>query len=241
MTLAVAACFFVAALLYASVGHAGASGYLAVMALFGVASETMKPTALVLNVLVASVATVQFARAGCFSWGLFWPFALTSAPAAFLGGALSPTGLYKPLLGAVLVFAAWRMFAGARAVQGPVRAPSRLAAAAAGLGIGLLAGWTGVGGGIFLSPLVLLLGWAEPRQTAGVSAAFILVNSLAGLLGHLASLSALPQALPLWAAVAVTGGALGATYGSRKLGGPSLRRLLALVLLIAGLKLLLSG
>jgi hypothetical protein len=229
---------FLAALLYSSVGHAGASGYLAAMALCGVAAETMKPTALVLNVLVATIATVQFARARAFSWPHFWPFAVVSAPMAFLGGMIPVSSFYKPIVGAVLLFAAWRLFAGARLAPKPMRAIPRSVALASGAAIGLLSGLTGVGGGIFLSPLLLLLGWAEPRQTAGVSAAFILVNSIAGLCGHLASLSALPRALPLWAAAACVGGVIGSTWGSRHLAGTNLRRLLALVLVIAGAKLL---
>ncbi len=231
---------FLAALLYSSVGHGGASGYLAAMALVGLDAATMKPTALVLNILVASIATVQFRRAGSFSWPLFWPFALVSAPCAFLGGRIPPAVFYEPVVGGVLLFAAWRMLQSASSTPGPVREIPRVLALFLGAGIGLLSGLTGVGGGIFLSPLLLMLRWAEPRQTAGVSAAFILVNSIAGLLGHLSNLARLPEALPWWALAAVIGGAIGSTHGSRKLGGSTLRRLLAAVLVIAGAKLLLA-
>jgi uncharacterized membrane protein YfcA len=231
---------FLAALLYSSVGHGGASGYLAAMALVGLDAATMKPTALALNILVASIATVQFRRAGSFSWPLFWPFALVSAPCAFLGGMVPPAAFYEPVVGVVLLFAAYRMLQSASSTPGSLRKIPLGLALFLGAGIGLLSGLTGVGGGIFLSPLLLILRWAEPRQTAGVSAAFILVNSLAGLLGHLSNLTRLPQALPWWALAAVAGGTLGSTYGSRKLGGPSLRRLLAVVLVIAGAKLLLA-
>jgi hypothetical protein len=231
---------FIAALLYSSVGHGGASGYLAAMALCGVDATTMKPTALALNVLVASIATVQFRRAGAFSWRLFWPFAAASAPCAFLGGTLPPAGFYGPVVGLVLLFAAHRMLRSARAAPASLRSIPLSLALLLGAGIGLLSGLTGVGGGIFLSPLLLILSWAEPRQAAGVSAAFILVNSLAGLLGHLTSLTSLPPALPWWALAAAIGGVLGSTLGSRKLGGPALRKLLAGVLVIAGTKLVLG-
>jgi uncharacterized membrane protein YfcA len=243
---AVALLIFVAALLYSSVGHAGASGYLAAMAICGVAAPVMKPTALTLNVLVATIATVQFSRAGCFSWGLFWPFALASVPLAFVGGAVTlPGNIYKPAVGLILLFAASRLLWTSRAAQvetqpprsEPVPLPPALAS---GAGIGLLSGLTGTGGGIFLTPLLLFMGWAETRESAGVSAAFILVNSLAGLAGHLSGLSKLPGSVPVWAAAAVVGGLIGSSVGSRHLGNASLRRLLAVVLVIAGLKLVLG-
>ena len=234
---------FAAALLYSSVGHAGASGYIAAMALFGVAPAVMKPTALVLNVLVATIATVQFYRAGCFSFTLFWPFAVASMPLAFLGGAMTlPGSFYKPVVGVVLLFAAYRLLRVPREVVAkpgtkPVPLPSALVS---GAGIGLLSGLTGTGGGIFLSPLLLFMGWSETRESAGVSAAFILVNSIAGLAGLLTGLADLPRAMPLWAAAAVVGGFLGSGLGSLYLGSPMLRRLLATVLVIAGAKLILT-
>jgi hypothetical protein len=229
---------FAAAALYASVGHAGASGYLAAMALFDLAPETMRPTALALNILVAAVATVKFHRAGYFSWPAFWPFALASVPLAFVGGTLSlPGSLYRPLVALVLLYAAYRLLAAKPAAATPARRIPLWAGLAAGAGIGLLSGLTGVGGGIFLSPLLLLMNWAEPRSTSGVSAAFILVNSTAGLLGQVPSLAALPGAIPLWALAAVAGGWIGAEYGSRRLGNTLIQRLLAVVLIIAGLKM----
>ena len=227
-----------AAALYASVGHGGASGYLAVMALCGVAPETMRPTALVLNVLVSSIALVQFARAGFFRWQLFWPFGIVSAPCAYLGGRVPPSDFYRPLVGLVLLFAAWRLFVGAKAVVSATRRVPFPLALLVGAAIGLLSGLTGVGGGIFLSPILLLARWAEPRQASGVSAAFILVNSLAGLWGSRANVSALPPEITGWAVAAVVGGLVGASLGSRRLAGPTLRRLLALVLVVAGAKLL---
>src|SRR5207248_2925269 len=231
---------FIAALLYSSVGHGGASGYLAAMALFNIAPDVMKPTALVLNLFVATVGTVRYARAGCFSWNIFWPFAVVSVPFAFLGGRLRlPDASYKIILGIVLVFAAWRLAikqsTQGSATQKPIVLPLALAF---GAGIGFLSGLTGVGGGIFLSPLLLLLGWAEMRQTAGVSAAFILVNSIAGLLGHWQSVRSLPHEILWWAPFAFLGGLIGAELGSRMLSPLVMRRLLAAVLVVGGLKLL---
>ena len=228
-----------AAMLYSSVGHAGASGYLAAMALLSVEPAVMKPTALCLNILVASITTYQFVRAGCFSWQLFWPFAVASVPAAYVGGAITlPGEYYRPLVGAVLLFAAVRLLlAKPPAVQGEIRPPHLGIGVLAGAGIGLLSGLTGTGGGIFLSPLLLFMGWAETKQTSGVSAAFILVNSVAGLGGLLTGWVPLPSAIPIWAVAAITGGLIGSHYGSRRLQSVALRRLLALVLVVAGLKL----
>ena len=238
----VAALIFLAALLYSSVGHAGASGYLAVMALMGVSATVMKPTALTLNILVASIATVRFYRAGCFSWALFWPFALPSIPAAFVGGAITLPGyIYKPVVGITLLLAAYRLLrtASSAAIEDAHEKPvPKVGATVSGAGIGLLSGLTGTGGGIYLTPLLLFMGWAETRKSAGVSAAFILTNSVAGLAGRLSSLAALPGAIPYWAMAAVGGGLVGAEYGSRRLGNVTLRRLLAVVLVIAGLKLI---
>jgi hypothetical protein len=212
------------------------------MALFDVNPAVMRPTALLLNLIVASIGTMKFYRAGHFSWPLFWPFAAASAPFAFLGGTISlPTTVYRPLLGAVLLYSAARLaledrsFADAPEAIRPVR---RGAALALGAVIGLVAGLTGVGGGIFLSPLLLLMRWAPTRTTAAVSVAFILANSVAGLTGQMLSLPPLPRLAPVWAVVAAAGGWIGSHWGSRKLPSAALRRLLAIVLLVAGGKLL---
>jgi len=232
-------CIFVAALLYSSVGHAGASGYLAAMAIFGIAPESMRPAALVLNILVATVATVRFYRAGCFSWSIFWPFAMASVPFAFLGGALTlPGTIYKQVVGLVLLFAAYRLFRN-RVADATKRIPAPLGLLS-GAGIGLLSGLTGTGGGIFLSPMLLFMGWAETKESAGVSAAFILVNSIAGIIGLFTKPVVLPNMLPYWAIAAVVGGLIGSELGSKRLGNPTLRRLLAVVLVIAGGKLMLT-
>ena len=228
-----------AATLYSSVGHAGASGYLAAMALLGVSVTVMKPTALALNVLVALVATTQYYRAGAFSWRLFWPLAMTAIPMAYLGGTLTlPSHIYKPVLGVVLIYAAWRSFHSAHSYGKLNDTPPRIAYLfLMGATLGFLSGLTGVGGGIFLSPLLLLFRWAQIKVISGVAAAFILVNSIAGLLGTLTTSSTLPEALPYWAMAALLGGFIGSEYGSKRLGNPSIHKLLALVLLIAGLKM----
>ncbi len=233
---------FVAALLYSSVGHAGASGYLAAMALFGLAPEVMKPTALVLNLIVATVGTIRYARAGHFAWNVFWPFAILSVPLAFVGGWMKlPVPTYKIILGVVLLFAAWRLAfkqsTHAPAEQKPIPLPPALLIGAA---IGLLSGLTGVGGGIFLSPLLLFLGWADTRKTAGVSVVFILVNSASGLLGHLASVKNVPHEIVWWAPAALIGGLIGSELGSRRLAPMTMRRMLAVVLVVAGVKMLLT-
>jgi uncharacterized membrane protein YfcA len=242
VTLSITILFFAAAMLYASVGHAGASAYLAVMGLFDFAPAVMKPTALALNILVAVVATVRFSRAGLFSWSLFWPFAVTSIPAAFLGGAMTlPARWYHVVVGIVHLYAAVWMFRSALKPLGDSMHPPPLwIALIAGFALGFLSGLTGVGGGIFLSPLLLYMGWAPTRATSGVAAPFILVNSIAGLLGHFSSVSQLPAHIPIWGTAVVIGGWIGATYGSNRAPPPVLRQLLSLVLVVAGAKLVLS-
>jgi len=237
------ALIFLCALLYSSVGHAGASGYLAAMALCGLAPGVMRPAALVLNIFVAAIATFRFHGAGCFVPRLFILFAITSVPCALIGGFLTlPHPLYRPLVGLVLLCAAIRLFfgAGSTAPAG-IRSVRIAVGLAAGAAIGLLSGLTGVGGGIFLSPLILFMGWADPRHTAGVSAAFILVNSIAGLIGSAREIAALPTSIMLWTVAAIAGGAIGSHLGSRRLAGPTLRRLLGCVLLVAAVKMFLSG
>ena len=228
-----------AATLYASVGHGGASAYLAIMALAGIAPETMRPTALALNLVVSAIAFANYARAGHFDWRLFVTVAIPAIPLAFIGGmAQLPDQLYRPVVGAILLFAAiqfaWKPN---RATRQPPR-PAILAGS--GGALGLLAGLTGTGGGIFLSPLLLSAGWAKPRTTAAVAAAFIFVNSLAGLAGNLSALGELPQGLG-WLALAVgAGGLVGSRLGAVVVSRTILMRSLALVLVIAGGKLLLT-
>lgn len=226
--------------LYASVGHAGASGYLAVFALAGMAPEVLRPTALALNLLVAALASWQFARAGHFRWRLFWPFAFFAVPLAFVGGYWELSGRpFRLLVAFVLLLSAvrllWKLPVPEQGVDPPLPA-----ALGAGGCVGLLAGLTGTGGGIFLTPLMLFRGWATPQRAAATSALFILCNSAAGLLGNFRAARSLPEELPLFAVAVVTGGAAGSYLGSRKFPAPALSRLLAVVLSVAGAKLLFS-
>ncbi len=232
--------FALIAALYAAVGHGGASGYLAVMALAGVAPASMKPTALALNLIVSLLGTVLFFRAGHFAWRLFWPFAAVSVPGAVLGGWLdvSPQvfrGLVAVALGFAVVRLLWPVAASAE-----MRRPPVIAVLTAGATIGLVSGLIGVGGGIFLTPLLLVCGWADLKTAAAVSAPFIFVNSAAGLAGHAGSLHQLPAAWPWLALAVVTGGLIGARWGSRVAVAAHLRPALALVLVIAAVKLALA-
>jgi len=239
--------FFVAALLYASVGHAGASAYLAIMALASVSPDVARPTALALNIVVASLVAFRFWRGGYISWRALAPFLLGSIPLAFLGGALPVApGLYKKLVGVVLLLAAAGMALTARrAAQADTgRAkPSvpTIPAVGIGAGIGLLSGLTGTGGGIFLSPVLLLAGWAETRAASGIAAPFILGNSVAGLAGNLSRLASLPSTLPLWIVAVVGGAVIGSEIGNRRGQTLLLRAALSVVLVIAGLKLIFIG
>lgn len=242
--LLLAAGMLLASFVYASVGHGGASAYLAAMALAGVAPAEMRPIALTLNILVSSLATWKFWRAGHFRWRLFWPFAAVSIPFAYLGGAITlPGPVYKIVVGLVLVYAGWQLWRSFRAGEEmrEVRAPAVPLAMAIGAAMGLLSGLTGVGGGIFLSPLLLMLGWAGTKQTSAVAAPFILVNSIAGLAaGFVAGSAALPASTWALAAAVLAGGWLGAEYGSRRFTNPVVRRFLAVVLGVAGAKMVLA-
>ena len=243
LLLLLASGMLVAAFLYSAVGHGGASAYIAAMALAGIAPAEMRPVALQLNVLVSALATFKFYRAGHFRWPLFWPFAMASIPAAYLGGAITlPGNAYKVLVGVVLLYAGLQLWWSARAgdelrtlrkIQVPL-------AIAIGAVLGVLSGLTGVGGGIFLSPLLLLFGWAGTKQTSAVAAPFILVNSLAGLAAGLVRNPTLPPDYAWWLMAAVlVGGWAGAEYGSRRFANPRIRQVLAVVLAIAGGKMVL--
>lgn len=240
------------ALLYASVGHAGATGYIAVMGLLGLAPEVIRPTALVLNLVVATIGAVQFGRAGHVRRDLLLPLGLASVPAATIGGALSlPTAVFEGVLGLVLAFSALRIVTeavarGSRLAGEPLPAEKPAALrrlspqtlAAIGAGLGLASGLTGVGGGVFLTPLLLMLRAATTRQVAAVSVVFILVNSAAGLGGWLASGQRLAAIDPWVVAAAATGGLVGSHLGAFNLPVRWLRLLMAVVLAVASVKLL---
>jgi uncharacterized membrane protein YfcA len=228
----------VVALLYSTVGHAGASGYIAVMSLLSVAPEAIKPTALTLNILVASIGTLQFWRAGHFSWRLFWPFAMLSVPFAFLGGYLNlPAQYFKVLLGIILIYSAGHLVVRPPPEQEP-RRPSLGQSIISGSSIGFVAGLTGTGGGIFLTPLLLFMRWARAKQAAAASALFILVNSVAGLAGNFSGTRSYPTFALVLVAAAGIGGFIGSYFGSRRFDPVVVKRALALVLLVAGCKLI---
>ena len=234
---------FIIALLYAAVGLGGGSGYLALMGLFNVDPDVMKPTALALNILVTTIGTYKYSRAGYFSWKLFWPFAITSIPFAFLGGRLNLNGdIYKGIVGILLLYAATRLYTTARAAEEKtILPPSLWAALFSGAIIGFIAGITGVGGAIFLSPLILLTGWATTKETAGIATVFVLTNSISGLAGYWSNTFSLPSEIVYWSIAVIFGGWIGAEYGSRKLPDPIIRQVLAAILLLGGIKMLFSA
>jgi uncharacterized protein len=232
--------FAIGAALYSSVGHGGASAYLAAMALFSVAPEVMKPTALALNLIVAGFGAWRYWSRDLSNWKLVLAFALTATPAAFVGGGIHlPAIYYKPLVGIILWLAAVRLLWTPKwLMERPVRTPPLSVSLPVGAVLGLLAGLTGTGGGIFLSPLIILLGWEEPRRTSGVVAAFIFLNSAAGLLGNYASVGQLPAEIPVYSGAVAVGALVGTWLGVERLPRTWLLRLLGVVLVIAGAKML---
>ena len=228
----------IVAFLYSSVGHAGASGYIATMTLFGLATTVIRPTALVLNILVATIGSFQFWKAGHFSWKLFWPFALLSVPAAYCGGYLQPSAsILRILIGFVLLLSAARLFFRKKDPE-QTNPPLKPVAIGVGAGLGFLSGLTGTGGGIFLTPLILFCKWAVIRQAAAVSALFILVNSIGGLVGYFTAKHSIPTLGIYLAIPAVIGGTIGSYLGSRRLPARGIAIFLAIVLTIAGCKLI---
>ena len=231
------------AILYSSVGHGGASGYLAVLSFYSFSTSETSTTALALNLLVSGMGVVSFWRAGQLSFRFTLPFLATSVPAAFLGGLIAvPTRVYEVILAVVLLFAAVRLFFpdSRQRLSVAMTGPGLIIVLPVGAAIGLASGIVGVGGGIFLSPLILLMGWANPRQTAASSALFILANSASGLVGRAVSNQLEFGTLVLLLLVAFPGGLLGSYLGSRRLPSPWLRRLLGVVLLVASSRLVLA-
>jgi uncharacterized membrane protein YfcA len=223
---------------YAMVGHGGASGYLALMGVLGFAPEVMRPTALILNICVSLIAFVQFSAAGHFRWKLFWPFALASVPFAFIGGRIGLDPLwYKRVLALCIIVAALRLFGVFGQGQRALREVPLGIALAVGAFIGGLSGMLGIGGGILLSPVLLLCAWADAKEAAAVSALFILVNSIAGLAGMSVQALHVDRDMLIWSATAIVGGLLGSFIGARRAPEPRLRQALGAVLLLASIKL----
>ncbi len=238
--LALTACLFFGAVLYTSIGHAGASAYIAIMALFDVPVVTMRPTALALNVLVSSFTSFRFLRAGLFRWRTLWPFVLTAIPMAAIGGYIQlPGQYYRPFVGIILFLAALRFLLPTNIKQSADwHDPPVWAGLMCGAAIGLLSGLSGTGGGIFLSPLLMVFRWSEVRTASGVVAVFILCNSVSGLLGNWASLGSIAPQLPQYAAAVMLGAVIGTTLGIRVLSTDKLLKALGLVLVIAGAKMI---
>jgi len=231
----------VMAMLYSSVGHGGASGYLAAMALFGLAPDVMKPAALTMNLFVASLVLVRLYRAHYFSWRLFLPIAIASMPMAFWGGTLMPddsTFLY--VVGAALLIASFTFFIRVSNERECVEPTLAVALPVGGI-LGFISGLTGVGGGIYLSPLLLWLRWTQMRTNAAIAAAFILVNSAAGLAGHMVTVNTWPDDIGWYVVAALLGALLGSELAVRRLAPPVLRQLLGVVLVIAAVKMLLTA
>lgn len=235
LALAIAA----AAALYSSVGHGGASAYIALMALAGLAPEEVRPAALVLNIAVAGLAAFRYLRAGRFDWAVFWPVAIAAIPAAFLAGRVDvPESVYRPLLAFALAAAAlrylvWPQIDAVRALT----PPSKVVALAVGAALGALAGLTGIGGGVYLSPLLVFAGWSDPQRATGIAACFIVVNSLAGLAGRWTSLAELPSFLPWFLAAAAIGAVVGTSLSLTRLDKTGVLRVLGVVLGVAAIAL----
>jgi uncharacterized protein len=238
-TLLLAACMFAGAALYTSVGHAGASSYIALMALFGIAPAVMRPTALALNILVASFTSLRYLHAGLFRWRTLWPFLIGALPFAVVGGAIQlPGQFYRPLVGVILIIAGIRFLWPKELTsnQKP-RDPPVIVGVALGALVGFLSGLTGTGGGIFLSPILLFACWSDTRMASGAAAIFILCNSIAGLLGNIAIVKSLPSDLPIYALAVLAGAIIGTTLGI-KFAVPMILKALGAVLIIAGCKLI---
>jgi uncharacterized membrane protein YfcA len=226
------------AILYSSVGHGGASGYLAAMALFGLEPDMMKPAALTMNIFVTVLVLWRFSSAGPFNWRLFLPFAFASVPMAFIGGAYTiNSSVYRVMVGLALLLAMWRLL-----WEGDdsdhIRVPALWVALPVGAALGLVSGLTGVGGGIFLSPLLLLFHWTSMRGSVAIAAAFILLNSLAGLAGYATTANAWPAGIPVLVTTAVLGALIGSEFGVRHMAPTHLRKALAVILVVAGAKMI---
>ena len=235
----VALLLFGGAVLYTSVGHAGASAYIAIMSLTGMTSATIKPTALVLNILVATYSGRRYFQSGLFDKTIFVPLVIGAVPAAFLGGYLTlPEDTYKSVVGGVLVLTGVRFLATRQTqTEASIRRPPIVLAVFVGATIGFLAGLTGTGGGIFLSPVLILFSWTSVKGASGTAALFILANSISGLFGNLNAIGQLPKTLPLFSVAVLLGAYIGTNFGIRYFSHVGVRRALGAVLIIAGGKL----
>ena len=232
-------CLFSGAILYTSVGHAGASIYIAIMSIFGVPVTTIKPTALSLNIIVSSYTSYQFVRAKFYDIKLVIPLLVGAIPAAFIGGYINlPGDIYKPIIGLMLLYSAYRFITVKKEDEKPIVQYKLFYAVITGIIIGFLAGLTGTGGGIFLSPLIIFAGWTTTKGASGTVAIFIFFNSLFGLMGNITSLAVIPPTLPLYGGAALLGGIIGSRIGIHYFQHTAIKRTLGLVLLIASLKLI---
>lgn len=227
------------AFLYASVGHGGASGYLALMALFSFTPETMKPTALLLNLFVAGIAFYHYYKAGYFNKNLFIPFAISSIPLAFIGGTIElESTIYKIILGVLLIVAIFKMLNVFGNNSNDIKDIKLWQGLITGGIIGFLSGLIGIGGGIILTPIIVLFHWGHMKEAAAVSALFIWVNSAAGLIGQITNGAEITNQAIIFVIIAMIGGFAGSYYGSKKFNNKLLRHLLAFVLIIASVKLI---
>ena len=231
-------CIAVAAILYSAVGHGGASGYLAVMALFGLDPAIMKPAVLTMNIFVTLLVLIRLMRAGHFNWRLFLPFTAASVPLAFVGGAITlDSSVYRIIVGLALIVAMWRMLV---VVENDdlIKMPKLWVSLPVGGVLGFISGLTGVGGGIFLNPLLVLFNWSPIRGSAAVVAAFVLVNSIAGIAGYATTTSQWPDGIPVLVVAAFAGAIIGSELCVRRLAPNQLRKVLAVILAIAGTKMI---
>lgn len=229
------------AFLYSSVGHGGASGYLALMAFFSFSPETMRPIALLLNIFVSLIAFIQYYRAGFFRWNLFWPYALASFPAAFIGGMITvDVGFYKKTLAVLLLFSVVKLLGIKFNTASFDLKQNVFLALLIGAIIGLFSGMIGIGGGIILSPILLLLQWADMKKTAAASALFIFVNSIAGLAGLFTKGFEFKTEMGWMIVLALIGGIAGSHFGANKFKSEFLNKILAIVLIIASIKLIIT-
>ena len=233
---------FLIAILYSSVGHGGASGYLAVLAFAEISTASMRSTALILNVLVATIASIKFIKSGSFSLRIFLPLIVTSIPMAFLGGKLElPEHIYRPIVGVILLLVSLRIITEIKNGKNQnYKTPSSPVLLLVGAGLGFLSGLTGIGGGIFLSPLLYFLHWAPLKVISGIAASFVLVNSISGILGISSNTLEVHNGLPLWLVAVLLGGLIGAEFGSKRLENKTIQWLLSIVTIVGALKMIFS-